>query len=137
MRIRVLGCSGSIAAGSRTTSFLVGDDLLVDAGTGVGDLTLDALAAIDHVLISHSHLDHVLSIGLLADSVTRRRRGRPPIRNVSHRWACTSSGASKETWSCTTSPWTATPGKTVRAWTGNPSFRPPRWAFRWPAAVSP
>jgi ribonuclease BN (tRNA processing enzyme) len=80
MRIRVLGCSGSIAAGSRTTSFLVGDDLLVDAGTGVGDLTLDALAAIDHVLISHSHLDHVLSIGLLADSVTRRRRGRPPIR---------------------------------------------------------
>ena len=80
MRIRVLGCSGSIAAGSRTTSFLVGDDLLVDAGTGVGDLTLDEMAAIDHILVSHSHLDHVLSIGLLADSVTRRRRGRPPVR---------------------------------------------------------
>jgi ribonuclease BN (tRNA processing enzyme) len=80
MRIRVLGCSGSIAAGSRTTSFLVGDDLLVDAGTGVGDLTLDELAAIDHILVSHSHLDHVLAIGLLADSVTRRRRGRPPVR---------------------------------------------------------
>jgi ribonuclease BN (tRNA processing enzyme) len=80
MRIRVLGCSGSIAAGSRTTSFLVGDDLLVDAGTGVGDLTLDELAAVDHILVSHSHLDHVLAIGLLADSVTRRRRGRPPVR---------------------------------------------------------
>jgi hypothetical protein len=39
MQIRVLGCSGSIAAGSRTTSFLVGEDLLIDAGTGVGDLS--------------------------------------------------------------------------------------------------
>lgn len=80
MRIRVLGCSGSIAAGSRTTSFLVGDDLLVDAGTGVGDLTLEEMARIDHIVVSHSHLDHVLAIGLLADSVTRRRRGRPPVQ---------------------------------------------------------
>ena len=73
MQIRVLGCSGSIAAGSRTTSFLLGNDVLVDAGTGVGDLTLDELTRVDHILISHSHLDHVLAIGLLADSVARRR----------------------------------------------------------------
>ena len=79
MKIRVLGCSGSIAAGSRTTSFLLDDDVLIDAGTGVGDLALDELVAIDHILISHSHLDHILSIGLLADSVSRRREGRPPI----------------------------------------------------------
>lgn len=79
MRIRVLGCSGSIAAGSRTTSFLIDQHLLVDAGTGVGDLTLDEMVAIDHIVISHSHLDHVLAIGLLADSVTRRRRGQPPV----------------------------------------------------------
>jgi len=82
MQIRVLGCSGSIAAGCRTTSFLVGDHILIDAGTGVGDLTLDEMAGIDHILVTHSHLDHVLAIGLLADSVTRRRRAasRPPIR---------------------------------------------------------
>jgi ribonuclease BN (tRNA processing enzyme) len=73
MQIRVLGCSGSIAAGSRTTSFLLDDDVLIDAGTGVGDLTLDEMARIDHIFVSHSHLDHVLSIGLLADSVTRKR----------------------------------------------------------------
>ncbi len=81
MQIRVLGCSGSIAAGSRTTSFLLDDDILIDAGTGVGDLTLDELARIDHIFISHSHLDHVLSIGLLADSVARRRAAlqRAPI----------------------------------------------------------
>ncbi|MCR5865939.1 MULTISPECIES: MBL fold metallo-hydrolase [Aquincola] len=82
MKIRVLGCSGSIAAGSRTTSFLLDDDVLIDAGTGVGDLTLEELAGIDHVLVSHSHLDHVLSIALLADSVMRRRTagGRGPIQ---------------------------------------------------------
>jgi cAMP phosphodiesterase len=79
MKIRVLGCSGSIAAGSRTTSFLLDDDVLIDAGTGVGDLALDELARIDHVLISHSHLDHVLSIALLADSVQRLRAPERPI----------------------------------------------------------
>ena len=77
--IRVLGCSGSIAAGSRTTSFLLDDDILIDAGTGVGDLTLDEMAKIDHIFVSHSHLDHVLAIGLLADSVSRRRASSPPI----------------------------------------------------------
>jgi ribonuclease BN (tRNA processing enzyme) len=82
MQIRVLGCSGSIAAGSRTTSFLLDADVLIDAGTGVGDLTLDEMAAIDHIFITHSHLDHVLAIGLLADSVTRRRSAaqRPPVQ---------------------------------------------------------
>jgi len=82
MKIRVLGCSGAIAEGSRTTSFLVDHDVLVDAGTGVGDLPLEALAQIDHILISHSHLDHILAIGLLADSVMRLRaaQGRGPIQ---------------------------------------------------------
>ncbi len=80
MQIRVLGCSGSIAAGCRTTAFLLDDDILIDAGTGVGDLTLDELARIDEVVLSHSHLDHILGVPLLADSVMRRRVGRPPIR---------------------------------------------------------
>jgi ribonuclease BN (tRNA processing enzyme) len=80
MNIRILGCSGSIALGCRTTSFLLDDDVLIDAGTGVGDLTLDELARIDHILLSHSHLDHVLGVPLLADSVMRRRQGRAPIQ---------------------------------------------------------
>ncbi len=81
MKVRVLGCSGAIAAGSKTTSFLLDESVLVDAGTGVGDLSLDELARIDHIVVSHSHLDHVLSIALLADSVMRLRaaQGRPAI----------------------------------------------------------
>lgn len=73
--IRVLGCSGSIAARCHTTAFLLDDDILIDAGSGVGELRLDELARIDHVLITHSHLDHILSIPLLADSVIRLRQG--------------------------------------------------------------
>jgi ribonuclease BN (tRNA processing enzyme) len=82
MNIRVLGCSGAIAAGYQTTAFLLDDDVLIDAGTGVGTLALDALARIDHILLSHSHLDHVLGIPLLADAVLRLRAaaGRPPIQ---------------------------------------------------------
>ena len=81
MKVRVLGCSGAIAAGSKTTSFLLNESVLVDAGTGVGDLSLDELARIDHIVVSHSHLDHVLAIALLADSVMRLRaaQGRPAI----------------------------------------------------------
>jgi ribonuclease BN (tRNA processing enzyme) len=80
MQIRVLGCSGSIGGDCRTTSFLLDGDVLIDAGTGVGDLSLEELNAIDHILISHSHLDHVLAIGLLADSVIRNRKDREPIQ---------------------------------------------------------
>ncbi|HWH80950.1 MAG TPA: 3',5'-cyclic-nucleotide phosphodiesterase [Burkholderiaceae bacterium] len=82
MILNVLGCSGSIAARCKTTAFLLDGDVLIDAGTGVGDLELDAMARIDHILISHSHLDHVLSIGLIADAVMRLRdaQGRGTIQ---------------------------------------------------------
>jgi ribonuclease BN (tRNA processing enzyme) len=73
--IRVLGCHGSIAARCHTTSFLLDDDILIDAGSGVGELRLDELARIDHILLSHSHLDHILSVPLLADSVIKLRMG--------------------------------------------------------------
>jgi cAMP phosphodiesterase len=49
MKVRVLGCSGAIGKDCRTTSFLIDHDLLVDAGTGVGDLTLEEMRSIDHV----------------------------------------------------------------------------------------
>jgi ribonuclease BN (tRNA processing enzyme) len=70
MRLRVLGCSGGIGGRHlRTTSFLVDGDILVDAGTGVGDLTLAELSQIDHIFVTHSHLDHVASIPFLVDTV--------------------------------------------------------------------
>lgn len=73
MKVRVLGCSGAIAKDCRTTSFLIDEDVLIDAGTGVGDLTLDEMRSIDHVFLSHSHLDHVAALPLMVDAVASRR----------------------------------------------------------------
>jgi len=70
MRLRVLGCSGGIGGRHmRTTSFLVDGDVLLDAGTGVGDLSLAELSLVDHIFVTHSHLDHVTSIAFIADTV--------------------------------------------------------------------
>lgn len=69
MQVRVLGCSGGIGAGLLTTAFLVDDDVLIDAGTGVGDLSYEDMKDIRHVFVTHSHLDHVASIPLLVDSL--------------------------------------------------------------------
>jgi ribonuclease BN (tRNA processing enzyme) len=73
MQVRVLGCSGAIAKDCRTTAFLVDSDLLVDAGTGVGDLSLDEMAAIDDVVLTHSHLDHIAALPLMIDAVASCR----------------------------------------------------------------
>jgi cAMP phosphodiesterase len=69
MRIKVLGCSGGIGPGLRTTGLLVDDQILVDAGTGVGDLSLTQLARITDVLLTHSHLDHVCGLAFMADNL--------------------------------------------------------------------
>jgi ribonuclease BN (tRNA processing enzyme) len=69
MQIKILGCSGGIGAELRTTSMLVDQDILIDAGTGVGNLSMDELLKIDHILLTHSHLDHIAFIPFLLDTV--------------------------------------------------------------------
>ena len=69
MRIRILGCSGGIGAGSRTSAMLVDDDVLIDAGTGIGDLALEDLDSIRHVFLTHAHLDHIAGLPMLVDRV--------------------------------------------------------------------
>ena len=70
MKLKVLGCSGGIGGRHlRTTTLLVDNDILIDAGTGVGDISLAELMLIDHIFITHSHLDHVCSIPFLVDTV--------------------------------------------------------------------
>jgi 3',5'-cyclic-nucleotide phosphodiesterase len=67
--LTVLGCSGGVGAGLRTTSFLLNQRTLIDAGTGVGDLTLEQMIAIDRVFLTHSHLDHIAMLPLLVDII--------------------------------------------------------------------
>ena len=69
MQIKILGWSGGIGAGLRTTSFMLDDDILIDAGTGLGDLPLNQMTGIRHIFLSHSHMDHIAGLPLLADSM--------------------------------------------------------------------
>ncbi|MDR2689175.1 MAG: 3',5'-cyclic-nucleotide phosphodiesterase [Azoarcus sp.] len=70
MKLTVLGCSGGIGeAESRTSAFLLDDDILLDCGTGVGDLFFSELQRINHVFLTHSHLDHIAALPLLVDAI--------------------------------------------------------------------
>ncbi len=79
MQIRILGCSGGIGSGLRTTCLRVDDDILIDAGTGLGDMSLGEMAKIRHIFLTHSHLDHITGIPLMVDSMFDRLQGRPVV----------------------------------------------------------
>ncbi len=69
MKLTVLGASGGIGQGNKTTCFLFDEDILIDAGTGLGDLPLEALVKIDHVFLTHAHFDHIACLPMLIDTV--------------------------------------------------------------------
>jgi phosphoribosyl 1,2-cyclic phosphodiesterase len=69
MRLKVLGCSGGIGGDLQTTAFLVDHDTLIDAGTGAGDLSVNELSQIDHIFVTHSHMDHVACFPFVVDTV--------------------------------------------------------------------
>ncbi len=72
MRVEVLGCDGGIGGPLRTCALRVDDDVLIDAGTGLGELPRSALIGIDHVFVTHAHLDHFAH--LFAKFVALRER---------------------------------------------------------------
>jgi ribonuclease BN (tRNA processing enzyme) len=79
MRVRVLGCSGGIGANLRTTSLLIDDDILIDCGTGVGDLTIQEMEKLRHIYLSHSHLDHIVCLPLLIDTIFDQLKNQPIV----------------------------------------------------------
>lgn len=84
MRIRILGCSGGACGDLRTTALAVDEDVLIDCGTGVGDLSLEEMARIRHVFLTHSHLDHVLFLPLLSDAALALRDGPLTVHALPH-----------------------------------------------------
>ncbi|MGD8783685.1 MAG: 3',5'-cyclic-nucleotide phosphodiesterase [Thioalkalispiraceae bacterium] len=72
MEIKILGCSGGVGIDLRTTTLMIDQDVLIDAGTGVGDLSMEDMLKIRHIFITHSHLDHIACIPLLVDTIFDR-----------------------------------------------------------------
>lgn len=73
MKIRILGCDGGLGGERRTVSLRIDDDILIDAGTGAGDLSLEEIVAIDHIFLTHSHLDHIALLPMLIGAGYRDR----------------------------------------------------------------
>jgi cAMP phosphodiesterase len=69
MKIRVIGCSGAELPGHKTPSFLLDEEIVLDAGGFTGVLDQKAQMKIKHIFITHAHLDHIMSIPFLADNI--------------------------------------------------------------------
>lgn len=81
MKLRVLGADGGVAPGFQTTSFQINENILIDAGSAASALSLKDQRKIDHIFVSHTHLDHIKDIGFLADNVFTHRE--KPIEIIS------------------------------------------------------
>lgn len=68
MQLRVLGCHGGETPKHRTSSFLVGDEVAIDAGAITSMLSLREQERIRSVLVSHPHMDHIRDLATLADN---------------------------------------------------------------------
>ncbi len=73
MKLRVLGASAGIGGTRRTLCLQLGDGTLIDAGTGAGTLELQDILGIEHVFLTHSHLDHIALLPMLADAAANFR----------------------------------------------------------------
>jgi len=69
VKIRVIGCSGAELPGHRTPSFLIDEEILLDAGSFTAVLDQREQMRIKHIFITHAHLDHIVSIPFLADNI--------------------------------------------------------------------
>ena len=74
MRIQVLGGHGGLAPGFSTTSFLINGELLIDAGSVASALSVEEQSKIDHILVSHSHLDHIKDLAFICDNCFGMRK---------------------------------------------------------------
>jgi ribonuclease BN (tRNA processing enzyme) len=69
MKLRIIGPYGGEAPGAFLNCFLLDETILLDAGSVCHVLDQSEQGKIRHVLLSHSHLDHISSLPHMAVSV--------------------------------------------------------------------
>jgi ribonuclease BN (tRNA processing enzyme) len=77
MKIKVLGCSGATFPDHHPPGFLLDERILFDAGSLTDVLNERAQMKIEHIFVTHAHLDHILGIPFLADNVLNGNRVHP------------------------------------------------------------
>jgi 3',5'-cyclic-nucleotide phosphodiesterase len=71
MELRVIGCHGGETPRHRTSAFVVDERLAIDAGSLTSGMDLGAQCALEAVLVSHAHLDHIRDLATIADNRTQ------------------------------------------------------------------
>ena len=65
--VKVLGAAGSYSHESMATSFLIGKNIVIDAGNIVQGLG-EECCNIEHIFISHTHFDHIVDLPFVIES---------------------------------------------------------------------
>jgi ribonuclease BN (tRNA processing enzyme) len=74
MKIDFLGCSGGVEGGHAcSTCYRINETILIDCGTGAANMTMAEMGRIDHVLLTHAHLDHIACLPLMIDTIAGHR----------------------------------------------------------------
>ena len=68
LKVKVIGGHGGVSPGYKATSYLINDHLLIDAGSIASGVSIVDQAKVDHILISHAHLDHIFELAFLCDN---------------------------------------------------------------------
>ena len=68
MDIRVIGCHGGETPRHRTSALILDDRVAIDAGSLTSGMELPAQCALEAVLVSHAHLDHIRDLATIADN---------------------------------------------------------------------
>jgi ribonuclease BN (tRNA processing enzyme) len=74
LEFRVLGGHQADSTEGRPTSFLIDGTIALDAGGLTAALSTDEQLAIEHVVITHQHYDHIRDLGFLALAMLTARR---------------------------------------------------------------
>ena len=69
MKIKILGCSGGRSIDSDPTCFLIDDRILIDAGAATNKLEDKDLKKLEHLIITHSHFDHIADLPFLMEKL--------------------------------------------------------------------
>lgn len=68
MQVKIIGGHGGVTRNYHATSYLIDDSLLIDAGSVASGLDIVDQLKIDHILISHAHLDHTKDLSFICDN---------------------------------------------------------------------
>jgi ribonuclease BN (tRNA processing enzyme) len=68
MQVKIIGAHGGVTKNYDATSYLIDESLLIDAGSVASGLDIQDQLKIDHILLSHAHLDHIKDLAFICDN---------------------------------------------------------------------